>query len=145
MHLIHKIFDKATWSGYWQLQPDVEQWIDRETGLPCLIVRGDDGTLFGFVGVDRTNASYGVTLGAKTLDYALFGDGMKFAGRFTPEPITTAKCVHDGPDTAEPIWWFGFSYDPRLTGADKGKFVGLPAGEAECRELACWLSRYPFG
>lgn len=145
MLLIHNIFDKATWSGCWQDEPDVKQWTDRETGLPCLIVRGDDGALFGYVGVDRASASYGVTLGAKTLDYALFGDGIKFAGRFTPEPTTTAKCVDDRPDAGEHIWWFGFSYDSRPTVADKDNIVGLPAAEAECLEMACWLSQYPFG
>lgn len=49
-----KTTDKSDWkAGYgpWSEEPDKKQWVDEETGLPCLIVRNPSGALCGYVGV----------------------------------------------------------------------------------------------
>ena len=44
--------DKSTWGeGPWSDEPDKMQFVDRDTGLPCLIVRNRVGSLCGYVGV----------------------------------------------------------------------------------------------
>lgn len=46
--------DKDRWpEGPWQSEPDKCQWLDKATGLPCLIVRGPVGALCGYVGVTK--------------------------------------------------------------------------------------------
>lgn len=46
--------DKSDWGvGPWQSEPDKRQWVDEETGLPCLIVRNPGGALCGYVGVSK--------------------------------------------------------------------------------------------
>lgn len=53
--------DKAAWGpGPWQDEPDKRQWIDPETGLPCLIVRGPVGALCGYVCVSEGHPLFGV-------------------------------------------------------------------------------------
>ena len=44
--------DKEGWGdGPWMTEPDKIQWVDDETDLDCLIVRGPMGALCGYVGV----------------------------------------------------------------------------------------------
>lgn len=52
--------DKSTWErGEWDNEPDKKQWLDEETGLPCLIVRGCiTGALCGYVGVPKGHPAY---------------------------------------------------------------------------------------
>lgn len=52
--------DKSTWGlGPWQEEPDKRQWLDKETGYPCLIVRNARlGFLCGYVGVPRRHPAY---------------------------------------------------------------------------------------
>lgn len=53
---------KSEWGeGPWQHEPDKMEWRDKETGLPCLIVRGPVGALCGYVGVPPTHPAYGLS------------------------------------------------------------------------------------
>lgn len=53
---------KSEWGeGPWQHEPDKMEWRDKETGLPCLIVRGPVGALCGYVGVPQTHPAYGLS------------------------------------------------------------------------------------
>lgn len=45
--------------GPWNDEPDKKQWLDKETGLPCLIVRNQMGALCGYVGVSKEHPFYG--------------------------------------------------------------------------------------
>lgn len=48
--------DKSKWrDGPWKAEIDKKQWLDEETGLPCLIVRGPSGALCGYVGVGKSH------------------------------------------------------------------------------------------
>lgn len=54
------LVDKSEWSdGPWMSEPDKKQWLDSETGLPCLIVRSHLGFLCGYAGVPRGHRAYG--------------------------------------------------------------------------------------
>lgn len=46
--------------GPWLNEPDKVQWVDEETGLDCLIVRGPSGVLCGYVGVPPEHPWHGV-------------------------------------------------------------------------------------
>ena len=55
------VVDKADWGdGPWQGEPDKRQWQDKETGLPCLMVRGPSGSWCGYVGVGTTHPAHGL-------------------------------------------------------------------------------------
>jgi hypothetical protein len=59
--------DKAAFGpGPWQEEPDKIQWLDDATGLPCLVVRNDWGTLCGYVGVGPGHPLYEVKEGQDT-------------------------------------------------------------------------------
>lgn len=55
----HRTVDKSEWGdGPWQNEPDKVQWQDEATGLPCLIVRGPQGALCGYVGVAEGHPAF---------------------------------------------------------------------------------------
>lgn len=46
------IVDKTGWgAGPWASEPDKVQWLDAETQLPCIVLRGPVGALCGYVGI----------------------------------------------------------------------------------------------
>jgi hypothetical protein len=45
--------------GPWQDEPDAERWTDEETGLPCLILRNELGSLCGYVGLSEGHPWHG--------------------------------------------------------------------------------------
>ncbi len=53
----HKKF-KDLMEGVWQDEPDKLFWVDEETKLDCLIVRGPLGALCGYVGVPENHPFY---------------------------------------------------------------------------------------
>lgn len=67
-HLLELDFvDKASWPrGEWDNEPDKVYWIDNETGLPCLIIRGPVGSLNGYVGVPIYHPAYGLSYDGET-------------------------------------------------------------------------------
>lgn len=55
----YKTIDKTAWgNGPWNHEPDKKQWLDPETGLSCLIVRGPMGALCGYVGVSEDHPAH---------------------------------------------------------------------------------------
>lgn len=58
--LITKYPDKPDYpGGPWDSEPDKKQWMDEETGLPCLIVRNPFmGNLCGYVGVPEGHPDF---------------------------------------------------------------------------------------
>ncbi|MBY0561549.1 hypothetical protein [Hyphomicrobium sp.] len=51
---------RARWPfGAWDDEPDLKQWTDETSGLPCLILRNHMGALCGYVGVEEGNSLFG--------------------------------------------------------------------------------------
>lgn len=53
--------DKSSWGeGEWMNEPDKRQFLDEETGYPCLIVRSPtSGSLCGYVGMSESHPFFG--------------------------------------------------------------------------------------
>ena len=100
--------DKSTWPrGEWEDEPDKAQWVDKETGLDCLIHRGPMGSLCGYVGVPETHPLFG-----KSYDDAP-GDvhgGLTFANACGPQDAETGRgiCHIEEGAANKKVWWFGF-------------------------------------
>ncbi len=59
--LEYRTMDKSKWKdGPWQNEPDKKQWLDSETGMPCLIIRNNVGALCGYVGVAKNHPLFGL-------------------------------------------------------------------------------------
>lgn len=108
--------------GPWKDEPDKVQWIDPETDLDCLIVRGPFGALCGYVGVPPEHPWHGIAYNA-----CLTKCGEDFCYEHSPEGQTN---VHGGitysdkcseaetpargichvplPGRSADVWWFGF-------------------------------------
>lgn len=112
--------DKTTWGpGPWQDECDKEQWTDKVTGFPCLIVRSEfSGALCGYVGVNDAHPWYGQhyypeapegeTLSPvlALLDAVDVHGGLTYSGACEEGPEATTIC-HVAPGEPE-LWWFGF-------------------------------------
>lgn len=100
--------DKSKWGGGpWQTEPDKKQWLDRETGLPCLIVRNRLGALCGYVGVPKSHPWFG--LGYDELEGVDVHGGLTFAGPCSKggkECESVCHSVEPGED--DEVWWLGF-------------------------------------
>jgi hypothetical protein len=112
--------DKTEWGeGPWVDEHDKVQFLDEETGLPCIIKRGPMGAWCGYVGVSEGHPAY-----KKHYDevHDMFPDwdeeghlevhgGLTFAGPCQPHDLgdeVHAIChvVEDGED--DHVWWLGF-------------------------------------
>lgn len=121
--------------GPWSAEADKASWIDPETGLPCIMRRGLDGALCGYVGVGPDHPLSGVGEEALPHDPPIVVHGgidysspceerepdevsvchvrrpRAVAGRSSPslQPTfdpSTMVALANLPDN---IWWFGFS------------------------------------
>lgn len=112
-------FDKSRWGeGEWSNEPDKKQWLDEETGLPCLIVRSEvSGALCGYVGVSKEHRYY--EKGYDGIDVEVHG-GLTFSGKCQETQNECEGVCHKAPEGQDDIWWLGFdcahSWDlsPRL-------------------------------
>ncbi|MGE5512362.1 MAG: hypothetical protein ACM31O_14035 [Bacteroidota bacterium] len=78
------VADKSDWGdGPWMSEPDKRQWVDKATGLPCLIVRNSLGALCGYVGVSKSHPAYGKDY--FDVDVRVHG-GLTFARQCAPKP-----------------------------------------------------------
>lgn len=114
--------DKSSWhAGPWHDEPDKRQWVDEDTGLPCLIVRGPSGALCGYVGVSRAHPLYGTDYDARVHSNCPDGDwcmhsavdvdvhgGLTFADRCRPGEGDRGICHVVEPGEDDDVWWFGF-------------------------------------
>ncbi len=115
--------DKAAWGdGPWQHEPDKVQWTDRETGLPCLAVRGPLGNWCGYVGVAEGHPLFGVPYNRCPQSC----HEARFCWEHSPDAvldahggITYSAACQEGdeaanichiPEPGQPdhVWWFGF-------------------------------------
>lgn len=122
-------------NGPWSAEADKVSWIDPATGLPCIIRRGTDGALCGYVGVGPDHPLAGV--GEEALPHdppIIVHGGIDYASPCEEyEPHETSVCHVRLPRSApgrsampvqppfdartmvalammpEEMWWFGFS------------------------------------
>ena len=112
--------DKTGWGeGPWQDEPDKEQWTDKVTGFPCLIVRSRfSGALCGYVGVNDAHPWYGQSYWPQAADGETLSPvlqalaqvdvhgGLTYSGACQEGPEEITIC-HVAPGEPE-LWWFGF-------------------------------------
>ena len=113
-------------SGPWADEADKVSWLDAPTGLPCIMRRGEDGALSGFVGVGPSHPLFGFGEDALPHDPPIeVHGGIDYAEPCDEEgqPEVSVCHVHDrrgvwarDPATATAVaalpaqlWWFGFS------------------------------------
>lgn len=92
-------------NGPWMSEPDKIQWLDKETGYPCIIRRSHGtGALCGYVGVNKNHPFF-------EKDYDEFEEINVHGG------LTHADFCQEGePERGichvtknhEKVWWFGF-------------------------------------
>src|SRR5262245_60166508 len=101
----YRTFDKSQWGdGPWHDEPDKKQWLDRETGYPCLIVRNRMGALCGDVGVPEGHPYHEKDYVKPDVDVR---GGLTFADHCAPGADASQDICHktDGDDH---VWWLGF-------------------------------------
>jgi len=136
--------DKSKWKdGPWKDEPDKKQWEDKDTGLPCLIVRGPHGALCGYVGVPEGHKYFGEGYN-DVPDFECNG-GLTFAGS-CQKGNDPAKGICHILSEGEPdkTWWLGFDCahcDDISPGSDFSfdhiaTYKTLQFVENECKELA---------
>lgn len=119
--------DKSDWGqGPWMKEPDKRQWLDKATGMPCLIVRNDGGALCGYVGVTKEHPAFGKDYSYRCYEdknsneckeyvksaYEAINDievhgGLTFASKCSNTSDEAQGICHvdlNGPE----VWWFGF-------------------------------------
>ena len=98
----YRTHDKSEWMrGEWDSEPDKRQWQDEVTGLPCLIVRNNGGSLCGYVGVTTDHPLHGEDYSSGKADSIEVHGGLTFA----------SGCIHvdePGDGKLDDVWWFGF-------------------------------------
>ena len=104
----YRFIDKSEWvDGAWKDEPDKIQYTDKETGMPCLIVRSSrSGHLCGYVGIGEKHPLY-------QKDYEQVDDpdvhgGLTYASFCVEDDKEHGVCHIVEPGEEEPLWWFGF-------------------------------------
>lgn len=133
--LEYRFVDKSDWGpGPWQDEPDKRQWLDPATGLPCLIVRNQMGSLCGYVGVSKEHPAYRKDYEDVELDYDVHGD-LSFAGSCHDDVDGHGICHKVEQGENDDVWWLGF---------DCGHFQDLsPAIVARERKISLGLIGNP--
>lgn len=97
--------DKTLWGpGPWQEEPDKAEWVDSETLLPCLIVRGPMGALCGYVGVGADHPLFAVNY--NDVDNFDVHGGLTFSDHCQKDGRICHEVSDYGDDDI--VWWFGF-------------------------------------
>ena len=120
--------DKSKWKdGEWTNEPDKAQWIDEDTGLDCLIVRGPMGALCGYVGVPESSKYFEKEY--EEVDVDVHG-GLTFADKCRPSDDESKGVCHIEEGAAnETVWWLGFDcahawdYSPSYSSREDGDDV----------------------
>lgn len=103
---------KAGWgNGPWVREPDKRQWMDAETGYPCLILRvGSHGALCGYVGVSEGHPFFEKDYDEVHCmeDIDVHG-GLTYADFCRSETEEAVSVCHvAGPGEPHRVWWLGF-------------------------------------
>jgi hypothetical protein len=147
--------------GVWDDEPDKKQWLDSETGLPCLIVRNWAGVLCGYVGVSKTHRFYEKGYNQCYLDSPCDEDkwcdhsvdslidvhgGLTFSDACSGDPDERSICHLVEPGDDDKVWWLGFDcghssdfapgFRKRIGFMHSGMYRDIAYVEEECRKLA---------
>ena len=109
-----RFVDKSSWPcGAWQNEPDKKQWLDEETGYPCLIHRAPMGALCGYVGVSKAHPLYGIGYenfwfdeSHSNVDIDVHG-GLTYSD-FGMDTAESGRGIGHLTEDEDKIWWFGF-------------------------------------
>jgi hypothetical protein len=155
----YTFFDKSKWEqGSWTNEIDKKQFVDKETGLPCLIVRAPHmGNLCGYVGVLPGHPLYGKDRFEISGCLSVHG-GVNFAEACQKSDEDYAVCHIPDPGESDNVWWIGFdcghAHDltPFMSkvmikyfGAHGAVYRDVAYVEKECARLAKQLKRDDFG
>lgn len=102
--------DKSRWGpGPWQDEPDKAHWVDTETDLDCLVVRGPMSAWCGYVGLPPGHRLHGRRYDDdELLDVSVHG-GLTFADRCMEGlPAGEGVCHVPLPGRPDDVWWLGF-------------------------------------
>jgi hypothetical protein len=103
-----RVIDKKTWGpGPWQDEPDKEQWVDKETGFPCLLVRNDAGSLCGYVGVAEGHPWHSRRFEEINPVPGVHRE-MSYSNLCQPAPEGEGVCHEAAPNEPDELWWVGF-------------------------------------
>lgn len=137
--------DKTAWrDGPWQHEPDKEQWVDADTGLPCLLVRNTGGALCGYVGVPERHPWFEVDY--EHVDAEVHG-GLTYSSFCQAGDDGHTICHVVEPGEPDRVWWVGFdcahagdrcpAYERyRRVGTDGDVYRDRSYVQAECAALA---------
>lgn len=146
LEFIFNDLNKKEWGkGPWLKEPDKMQWQDKETGLPCLIVRNYVGALCGYVGVSKGHRFYKTDY--ENVPTIQCHGGLSFSN-FCRDKV--CHIVDAGED--DKVWWLGFDcghWQDLIPGFSKdlnsSKIVSavyrtMPYVKKECKNLAKQLA-----
>ncbi len=129
---------KPSGDGPWNDEADKVAWVDKETGLGCIILRQENGTLSGYVGVDPSHPLFGFDAEAVPLEisnsvhggltygkacevnrFALEAYGDPWTERYTVCHVTVTRIKRNYRTVQatkdefehEDLWWLGFDTD----------------------------------
>ena len=148
--------DKSDWSdGLWKAEPDRRQWLDEESGYPCLILRNPIGVLCGYVGVQPSHPAYGKHFHVVDVDLRVHG-GVTFACNGSHVPGGVYHEVELG--ESDDVYWLGFHCGhmgdrcprvemqivaPRAIVTVPGTYRDINYVTQECHRLAVQLKAMP--
>ena len=128
--------DKAAWKrGPWDSEPDKIVWVDKATGLDCMIHRGPGGALCGYVGVSEGHPLFkrvyhdvhAPVHGGLTFSAPCSEDGCEITGR--------GICHDPQPGRPEHVWWFGFDCAHSFDYAPGFALYGFASPDDEYRDI----------
>ena len=132
--------------GPWADEPDKVQWVDKATGLDCLIVRNGVGALCGYVGLPPGHPLHGKDYGeAHDLADINVHGGLTFANACNESAKDGHGICHvPFPGRPADVWWLGFDcahymdLSPRYTHlvGETGTYRDVAYVRAECASLA---------
>lgn len=135
LQIYHNPDRKPDKDGPWNREADKVAWIDKETGLACIMLRQEDGTISGYTGVGPDHPLFGYNADAvptpisqvvhggltygKTCEVNRFDDvpwGEPREERYTICHVTRVRIVQDyrrvqtteNEFDHEHLWWLGF-------------------------------------
>jgi len=101
--------DKSEWGdGPWQNEPDKIQYMDEDTGLPCIIKRGPTGVWCGYVGIAEDHPAFAKDYSATILYDVEVHGGLTFANKCQEGPEEKSICHIPGKGEPDNVWWLGF-------------------------------------
>lgn len=105
----HPEYGRAGWGeGPWTDEPDKISWTDPTTGHPCLIHRGPQGALCGYVAVDPGHPLHGVDAPDADNVLAVHG-GITYTDRCADTDDESFGICHvPAPGAPHDVWWLGF-------------------------------------